>query len=137
MKRTKYTTAFILISLVAFTFFLISCQVSVKPDLGAKGEEPPEAPHPEGPIQISGVWDSNLGLTYHIAQDGPHFTWETVKNGNPTGQIGKGSLEGETIIASWKGGPQGPGEAQGTIVHVNPDGVATRIEWKNGVVFFR
>lgn len=137
MKRNKHTTGFMLISLLAFTFFLISCQVSVKPDLGAKGEEPPGEPHPEGPIKIGGAWNSNIGLSYHIGQDGHHFTWEAIKNGNPTGQIGKGNIEGETVFASWKGGPQGPGEAKGTIVHVNEDGVATRIEWGNGVVFTR
>lgn len=137
MKKNKYSAAFMLISLLAFAFFLISCQVSVRPDLGQKGEEPQEQPHPEGPIQIAGAWDSNIGMTYHIGQDGPHFTWETSKNGNPTGQVGNGNIEGEMIYASWKGGPQGPGESKGRIVHVNKDGVATRIEWENGVVFFR
>ena len=83
-----------LITLVVFTLFILSCQVSVKPNLGAKGEEPPEPPHNEGPIKIGGAWDSNIGLTYHIAQDGPHFTWKTEKNGNPTGQKGTGSIEG-------------------------------------------
>jgi hypothetical protein len=137
MKQSKYPTAFMIVSLLAFTLFLISCQVSVRPDLGQKGEEPQEHPHPERPVKISGAWESNIGLVYHIGQDGPHFSWETVKNGNPTGQVGKGSIEGEMIFASWKGGPQGPGETKGRIVHVNEDGVATRIEWDNGVVFFR
>ncbi len=137
MERSKYTTGFMLITLVVFTLFILSCQVSVKPDLGQKGEEPQEHPHPEGPIHIGGEWNSSIGFIYHIHQDGPHFTWETVKGGKPTGQVGKGNIEGETVFASWKGGPQGPGEAKGTIVHVNPDGVATRIEWGNGVVFTR
>ena len=136
MNRNKYSAVFMLISLLAFAFFLFSCQVSVKPDLGPRGEEP-EAPHPEGPIKIGGEWGSNIGLSYIIGQDGHHFTWEAIKNGNPTGQVGKGNMEGEVLFASWKGGPQGPGEAKGRIVHVNEDGVATRIEWDNGVVFHR
>jgi hypothetical protein len=137
MERSKNSTGTMFFTLIVFIMFLISCQVSVKPNMGAKAEEPPEAPHHEGPIKIAGVWDSNIGLTYHIGQDGPHFDWKTVKNGNPTGQTGKGSMEGEAIFASWKGGPQGPGETKGRIARVNEHGEATRIEWENGVVFFR
>lgn len=123
--------------IICLCTFLIACQVSVRPNLGLRGEEPQEHPHSEGPIKIGGMWDSNIGLSYNIGQDGPHFTWETLKNGNPTGQVGKGNIKGEMLVASWKGGPQGPGEAKGRIAHVNEDGVATRIEWDNGVVFIR
>lgn len=81
---------------------------------------------------ISGKWSSNIGIDYEITQSGSQFTWFASK----INQKGTGTLTESGISASWTD-PGGSGSAKGNITEVDSSGVATRIEWDNGVVFFR
>ncbi len=81
---------------------------------------------------ISGRWQSNIRMVYEITQKGDQFTWRKVG----TEEVGKGTIRGKAVMASWSGGLI-PGSAVGEIVEVDANGVAQRITWKNGVVFFR
>ena len=81
---------------------------------------------------ISGKWSSNIGVDYEITQSGNQFTWFAAK----INQKGSGTLSQSGISASWTD-PGGSGSAKGNITEVDSSGAATRIEWDNGVVFFR
>lgn len=81
---------------------------------------------------VSGPWNSNIGLKYTITQQQNTFQW-TVANST---EKGKGTLSGYDISASWQG-PQGGGSTQGKIAIVDASGKATKIIWNNGVQFFR
>ncbi len=80
---------------------------------------------------VSGQWNSSIGLVYSITQAGDQFEW-TVANRNETGQ---GTIEGDRISASWKG-QLGAGSAVGQIT-VDSSGRATELKWNNGVRFYR
>jgi hypothetical protein len=82
---------------------------------------------------ISGRWRSNIRAVYDIKQNGTAFTWTKLG----TQEIGQGTIEGTTIRASWRTGNRPPGSSNGAIVEVDNAGVAQRIRWENGVVFFR
>ena len=76
---------------------------------------------------ISGHWYSNIGNEYDIAQQGNVFEWHVPQ----TGQIGGGSISGNTAKAAWPFG-----YAEGNII-TDPSGWAVEIHWSNGVVFTR
>ena len=82
-------------------------------------------------IDISGVWQSNVGLTYHISQSGNDFTWRVAGRS----QTGSGTLHGLELSASWLEGNK-RGAARGVIA-LDQNRRAGRIEWSNGVVFLR
>jgi hypothetical protein len=81
---------------------------------------------------LSGQWNSSVGIVYYMVQDGNQFEWTVAK----TKEVGLGVQSGNTLSVSWKG-PQGSGSSTGQITAVDPKGRATQIEWKNGVRFFR
>lgn len=81
---------------------------------------------------VSGQWKSNIGFIYTITQQQAHFQW-TVLNRNETGN---GVLKGNDLTASWKG-PGGSGSSEGKITAVDAQGRATKIDWNNGVRFYR
>jgi hypothetical protein len=83
-------------------------------------------------IDISGQWQSNIGLVYDIRQSGAQFTW-TVTGAN---EIGSGTLQGNTISASWGDG-RTSFSGQGKIIVDSAQNRATRIEWSHGVIFYR
>jgi hypothetical protein len=102
--------------------------------------QPTEKPiQPLKPIQppitlitkIQGKWFSNIGVVYHIKQNGNNFTW-LAKGGK---EVGHGNISGSNLSATWQG-PGGSGQATGTVKQMQGN-QATRIEWNNGVVFKR
>lgn len=84
-------------------------------------------------VDIAGTWDSNIRAIYKIVQDGSTFSWTTDNLG--WDETATGTITGSTVEASWSG-KNGYGSATGTIKS-GPDGKTNRIEWTNGVVFFR
>jgi hypothetical protein len=89
------------------------------------------APTPAIP-ELSGPWNSSIGLVYNMAQKGSQFEWTVAK----TNEKGQGTVSGTTLSASWQG-PQGSGSGNGKITAVDLTGKATQIEWNNGVRFYR
>jgi hypothetical protein len=90
---------------------------------------------PSAPIPIpdaSGNWNSSIGIIYSITQQGDRFLW-TVTN---ISEKGEGVVKGGDVTASWKG-RQGSGSSQGKITATDANGRATKIDWNNGVRFFR
>ena len=83
-------------------------------------------------IDMSGQWRSSVGLIYSITQQQNYFQW-TVMNSNETGS---GTVNGYDVSGSWQG-PLGSGSSQGRIVEVDAGGKAARINWENGVKFYR
>jgi hypothetical protein len=91
--------------------------------------EPPASP---APIDISGEWHSNVPGAFRIKQNGEEFTWEGIDRRN----VGRGLIKGRELEASWEGEPES-GRATGEAVEATPEGRAFRIQWSNGMVFFR
>ncbi len=90
-------------------------------------------PSPQSPTaSIGGAWKSSIGLAYEIRQRGEQFGW-TVANSD---EKGRGICQGMAVSATWSSS-SGSGSARGNITGVDSGGKATRIEWDNGVVFFR
>jgi hypothetical protein len=83
-------------------------------------------------IDISGRWQSNIGLIYDISQSDTKFKWVVIK----ATEQGAGDIDGKNIKAFWTDG-RSTFSGQGKIVAVDAQNKATRIEWDNGVVFFR
>lgn len=83
------------------------------------------------PIDISGIWKSNIGLVYDISQNKDKFTWRV----RGQSQIGEGTIAGDSVNVIWTD-PKGRGGAQGKIT-LDRSGKAVRIQWSNGVVFTR
>ncbi|HLF96432.1 MAG TPA: hypothetical protein VI457_04755 [Methylococcaceae bacterium] len=79
---------------------------------------------------ISGQWNSNIGLVYSIEQQGAEFRWHVAN----IDQTGKGTIEGDRIRATWSD-RNGTGSGNGVIREKDSLGGAHRIEWDNGVVF--
>jgi len=87
----------------------------------------------EPPVQVlSGTWESSIGTQYVFSQTGNTFTWTAAG----LGQQGAGTLSGKKVTAQWTGS-DGSGSAAGQITKLDPAGAALRIEWDNGIVFFR
>ena len=84
-------------------------------------------------LSIEGIWDSSIGFQYQITQSRNTFTWEVLK---PIREQGQGTISGNTINATWRG-DNGSGSASGRIIVVAPQNRANRLEWSNGVIFFR
>jgi type VI protein secretion system component Hcp len=84
------------------------------------------------PLDISGKWNSNIGLVYEFTQNGYKFTWLVALNN----QKGAGTLSGHNLSASWSDAG-GSGSAEGRITAFDANARPVRIEWDNGVVFER
>jgi len=83
-------------------------------------------------VDISGLWHSSIGLVYEINQNGNQFNW-IVHNKN---QPGSGNINGKELFVKWKEGNM-TNSTRGIVKEMNPEGLATIIEWDNGVTFFR
>jgi hypothetical protein len=83
-------------------------------------------------FNISGQWQSSIGLTYNITQQQNNFQWTVAKST----EKGSGTLKGYDVNASWQE-PKGRGSSPGKITEVDPRGRATKIIWDNGVQFYR
>jgi len=81
---------------------------------------------------VSGTWNSSIGWVYEFTQNGDQFTWFVALNN----QEGEGTMSDRNLSASWSD-EDGTGSAEGKITAVDADGRAERIEWNNGVIFFR
>jgi len=84
-------------------------------------------------LSIEGIWNSSIGFQYSITQRGNTFTWNVI---TPIREEGKGTISDMGIQASWSGA-NGSGSASGRISGMDSSNRAKRIEWNNGVVFFR
>jgi len=82
---------------------------------------------------IAGTWNSSINFKYEITQTGNTFGWNVI---TPKNEQGQGTIQGRNVTASWSGN-NGSGTAKGTVTQVGPDGRGLRIEWSNGVSFFR
>ncbi len=82
--------------------------------------------------QLSGTWESSIRIKYEIIHRGESFTWTASQ----LKQQASGRVSGKEVSAKWRGEGR-PGAAKGRITQMDKDGRATRIEWDNGVVFFR
>jgi len=76
---------------------------------------------------ISGQWQSNLGVVYTITQIGDKFTWHMPS----TNQTGFGDIDGTNVSAVWP-----IGFATGTVT-VDAANRGITINWSNGVIFTR
>lgn len=83
-------------------------------------------------VSVSGQWKNSLGWVYNITQQQDVFQWTLVNSS----EKGNGTIKGYDLNVSWQG-PQGSGSAQGKIIEVDANGTATKIQWSNGVQFFR
>jgi hypothetical protein len=84
-------------------------------------------------LSLEGRWNSSIGFQYDITQSGKSFTWNVI---TPVREQGRGTISGNGVSASWSG-DNGSGNAEGRITESDSQGRAKRIEWSNGVVFFR
>ena len=82
---------------------------------------------------IAGTWNSSIAFKYEITQTGNAFSWNVI---TPKNEQGRGTIQGASLTASWSGN-NGSGTATGKVAKTGPDGRALRIEWSNGVIFFR
>ncbi len=80
---------------------------------------------------LAGSWDSNVGRTYTISQQGTQFVW--VEGSGATGTV---TITPQGLSAAWSDA-MGPQTASGTIVENDTAGRPTKIAWNNGVVFMR
>jgi hypothetical protein len=98
---------------------------------GIPAQQPPasalKAP-PGGVLDVSGVWNSNIGAVYEIQQSGGQFTWSAPS----LNQSGTGTISGTSITLS------GPGwTVKGAVTEADASGKATRVVGENGVILFR
>jgi hypothetical protein len=83
---------------------------------------------PQAASDISGQWNSNIGVVYDIQQSGNNFTWSVPS----LNQSGTGTVSGTSVTMS------GPGwTVKGTITETDTSGRPTKIVGENGVVLFR
>ena len=97
------------------------------PDIQAQMLKPLPAP-----VSLAGTWQSNIGVEYVFAQSRSEITWTAAS----LGQQGTVSIDNMAVTSQWTGDGE-PGSATGRITEVDTAGAARRIEWENGVVFFR
>ncbi|MGB9005568.1 MAG: hypothetical protein WCB96_07585 [Candidatus Aminicenantales bacterium] len=97
-----------------------------------EGDKRVETPQPPTSFDISGEWHSNVRCAFLVKQNGDEFTWEGIDRR----QAGRGRINGRQLEASWEGEPEA-GQAKGEVVEATPEGWAFRIQWTNGMVFFR
>ncbi len=83
------------------------------------------------PVDLNGIWHSNIGKTYELTQMRNIFTWKVAGSS----QTASGKLNGLEVSVSWTDAGQ-RGSATGVIV-LDPQGRAVRINWSNDVVFTR
>lgn len=89
---------------------------------------------PKSQVSLSGTWTA-LSYVYEITQTGTTFKWKII-NDPAYNEEAKGELKGKVIKAEWTN-RNGKDSAEGEVTEVDSDGRATRITWKNGVVFSR
>ena len=85
------------------------------------------------PPALGGTWQSNLQTVYEVSQDGNRFTWTVAA----AGQVAVGLASRTGVAASWQDQNGTLTQATGRITQINSADRATRIEWDNGVMFFR
>jgi hypothetical protein len=83
---------------------------------------------PQSAPDISGKWNSNIGVVYEIQQSGSQYTWSVPS----LNQSGTGTVSGNIVTMS------GPGwTVKGIITEADSSGRPTKIVGENGVVLFR
>jgi hypothetical protein len=88
----------------------------------------------ENEVSIDGTW-TGLSFVYEITQTGATFRWK-ITNDLAYNETANGELKGKVITARWTN-RNGTDSAEGEVTEVDSNGRATRIRWKNGVVFQR
>jgi hypothetical protein len=91
---------------------------------------PASVARPQAP-DISGTWQSSIGLVYEITQTGHAFSWHVAS----INQRAEGTIDGNSVKASWRVLLRRD-SATGKVI-LDASGRAVRIEWSNGVVFRR
>jgi protein kinase-like protein len=97
------------------------------PEKEFRGEAPPPPP-PEnrnldievpGAVDISGTWQSAVGLNYFVQQQGGHVTLQEMSAYGPTGGGGEGTLNGFTLDLHYRAANGAAGRG---LLQVSPDG---------------
>ena len=83
-------------------------------------------------VDLSGTWNSNIGLVYQISQNGNKLTYQDPMMHKTV----NGTIDGKTVTVSWTEG-NAVKNLKGSITLVGGDGKAKRIEWENSVVYHR
>ena len=83
------------------------------------------------PPDISGEWNSNIGLKYRITQNGVQFSWVDSNRVN-----GSGTIAGNNLTTDWTDA-LGVHSATGRITEFNDSGRPAKIVWSNGVIMTR
>ncbi len=103
----------------------------------AGGLSPPPTPpgqpgnnHPNN--CLTGMWQSSIGVSYQFAQQGPNFSWDAPA----LLESGRGHISGDQIVAEWTN-PTGGSSQRGTVIQRDATGRPEKIQWDNGVVFYR
>jgi hypothetical protein len=110
----------------------IDLSARFKPALrGAPGTVQQKAAGQAQAADISGTWQSSIGLVYEITQTGSTFSWHVAS----VNQRAEGTIDGNSVKASWRGLLRRD-SATGKVI-LDASGRAVRIEWSNGVVFRR
>ena len=84
-------------------------------------------------FDISGEWNSSIGVTYQIKQSDSAFGWWAKS----LSQTAEGSVHGQKVMANWSNASGRVLNASGLITQVDKSGTAQRIDWDNGVTFVR
>jgi hypothetical protein len=83
-------------------------------------------------IDLSGTWNSNIGLVYQISQNENKLSYQDPLMHKPV----NGVIDGKIVTVSWKEG-NALKSIKGTITEVGAAGKAKRVKWQNNVVFHR
>lgn len=78
---------------------------------------------------ISGEWNSNIGVKFVVKQAGSKFEWLDTNSG----LIGYGDITGTSVGTSWVD-PNGTHSATGNI-ELDKAGKPLKVTWSNGIVF--
>ncbi len=81
---------------------------------------------------LAGVWQSTIGIQYHFMQQGANFTWDAPA----LMESGRGNIGGDQLVAEWTN-PTGGSSQGGRVIERNSAGHPVKIQWDNGVVFYR
>ncbi|MGD9347064.1 MAG: hypothetical protein PVH84_14440, partial [Candidatus Aminicenantes bacterium] len=118
-------------SLISVFAIVMMSALIVPGALGAAQPNPITAQAEKIP-DISGRWNSSIGVIFQIDQQQTRFFWQDPESGNQA----SGSIEGEELQAVWIV-RETSRPVTGRITEYDSSGKPVRIEWSNDVIFFR
>jgi len=125
MKTIKYVGFFFLFAVIMIAISATSGSIEpVQPNLITIQTEKTH--------DISGAWNSSIDVIFQINQVGERFYWQHPESGNQA----SGSIHGEELSAVWIVRETSQ-PVTGRVTEFDSSGRPIRIEWSNGVFFFR